>query len=206
MPQSPRWLATRNRIIEARLCLAKIRRLPPDSVQINTEMTEITDSLNSTQSSWSQTLTSQNLHRLSLGIPFIIFQQFLGQNLLNYYSPLLFKTLGLDSNGTDLLATGVIGVVKIIMTLPALIAVDRYGRRPLMLTGTVLMALSFYYIGYYTSLDNTTIGVKGYLVSGWFDVGYWISICFHCWICDFMGDCALCASVRDLSYTSPCKE
>jgi Sugar (and other) transporter len=164
MPQSPRWLATRNRIEEAQASLVKIRRLPQDSIEIKTEMSEITNSLNS-KSSWSQIFTCQNLHRLSLGLPFTIFQQFLGQNLLNYYSPLLFKTLGLDSNGTDLLATGVIGIVKILVTLPALIAVDRYGRRPLMLTGTFLMAISFYYIGYYTSLDNTTIGVKGYLVS-----------------------------------------
>ena len=165
LPRSPRWLASQGLLVEARESLAKIRQLPLSSDAVNDEMEEITTFLDQHKSSfWSEVFSPDNLQRLQIGVPFILFQQFLGQNLINYYSPTLFKSLGLDSNGADLFATGFIGIIKILMTVPALILVDKLGRRPLMLTGTILMAGSFYFIGYYTTLNSTSIGVAGYVV------------------------------------------
>jgi MFS family permease len=97
-------------------------------------------------------------------------QQFAGQNIINYFSPIIFRSIGLSaSSSADLLATGIIGIVRMIATVPALFAIDKFGRRPLLLGGTVIMALSFYYIGGYleayppTKDESADITAWGYL-------------------------------------------
>jgi MFS family permease len=58
-----------------------------------------------------------------------------------YYAPVIFQSLGLDGNTISLLATGVVGVVNVAMTIPAIFLIDRVGRKPLLLAGSIGMFL-----------------------------------------------------------------
>jgi MFS family permease len=68
------------------------------------------------------------------------FQQWTGINAILYYAPTIFKDLGLSDNTTSLLASGVVGVLIFLFTIPAVLYVDRLGRKPILIVGAVGMA------------------------------------------------------------------
>ena len=56
-----------------------------------------------------------------------------------YYSPIIFNTLGLSSNTVSLLATGVVGIVMLLATIPTLFYIDKLGRKPVLIIGALGM-------------------------------------------------------------------
>lgn len=69
-----------------------------------------------------------------------MFQQMTGTNVINYYSPIIFRSIGLSSNTSELLATGVYGLVKMSVVLVGFSClVDSFGRRPLLVGGGACM-------------------------------------------------------------------
>ena len=168
VPKSPRWLLTKGRTIEALESLMVLRELGPTDPILLDELLQMSDALEDRdESKWIQVLEPANLKRFSVGITILVFQQFAGQNLINYFAPTMFKQMGLTSGNSDLFATGFVGIDKMVMSLPGLYFVDRLGRRPLMLFGTVVMAASFYTIGVYTQFFNDGhVGLMGYIAIG----------------------------------------
>ena len=68
------------------------------------------------------------------------FQQWTGINAILYYAPTIFASLGLSSNAISLLATGVVGIVMFIATIPSVLYIDRVGRKPILTIGAIGMA------------------------------------------------------------------
>lgn len=64
-----------------------------------------------------------------------------------YYAPTVFGQLGLDGNTTSLLATGVYGIVNCLSTLPALLFIDKVGRRVLLMAGATGTCISLVIVG-----------------------------------------------------------
>lgn len=85
--------------------------------------------------------------RLAIGCCIMFFQQFMGCNAMIYYAPTIFASLGLNGNTTSLLATGVYGIINCLSTLPALIFIDRVGRRPLLMSGAAGTCISLVIVG-----------------------------------------------------------
>ena len=87
-----------------------------------------------------------------MGIPFVGYQKVLTQsrwtgiNAVLYYAPVIFGKLGLSSNSVSLLATGVVGIVMFIATIPAVMYVDRWGRKPTLVIGAIGMAICHFII------------------------------------------------------------
>lgn len=69
-----------------------------------------------------------------------------GINAVLYYAPVIFGKLGLSSNSVSLLATGVVGIVMFIATIPAVMYVDRWGRKPTLIIGAIGMAICHFII------------------------------------------------------------
>jgi sugar porter (SP) family MFS transporter len=165
MPFSPRWLVHHNREEEARKVLANLRDLPPDHELVELEFLEI-----KAQSMFEKRtvaehfphlreLTAWNIFKLqfvAIGSLFktramfkrvivatvtMFFQQWTGINAILYYAPTIFKSLGLSSNTTSLLATGVVGVVMFIATIPSVLYIDKIGRKPILTIGAIGMAI-----------------------------------------------------------------
>lgn len=78
----------------------------------------------------------------------MVFFQMAGTNAVNYYSPLIFQSFGLNSSSAKLFATGVYGVVRFCATVIAmLLFTDRFGRRTMLVYGGGAMALFMWIIG-----------------------------------------------------------
>lgn len=84
------------------------------------------------RSSWPQLITSAMLQ---------IFQQFTGINVIMFYAPVLFQTMGFHSEGS-LLSAVVTGTVNTCATLVAVFTVDRFGRRALLIEAAIQMFIA----------------------------------------------------------------
>jgi len=70
----------------------------------------------------------------------MFFQQWTGINAILYYAPTIFSDLGLTSNTISLLATGVVGILMFLATIPSVLYIDRLGRKPILTIGAIGMA------------------------------------------------------------------
>lgn len=138
VPETPRYLMYKNKEEKALQVLNKVNGIEKASVTI----TDIRNSLIEKSSPW---LSFGGLV-IVIGIFLSVFQQFVGINVVLYYAPEIFKTLG---NGTDsaLLQTILVGAINLSFTVVAIIFVDRFGRRPLQIIGALGMAVSMLGLG-----------------------------------------------------------
>ncbi len=149
-PDTPRWLVMRGRVEEARQVL---RRL--DGGQ-DTEATlaEIRQSLAATETG---RLLSFGLPVIAIGVTLSVFQQLVGINAVLYYAPLMFQNMGAATDSA-LLQTVVVGTANVLFTLVAMATVDRWGRRPLLLVGSCLMAVSMLTLGFLFGQGSPGLG------------------------------------------------
>ncbi|KAH7121493.1 MFS sugar transporter-like protein [Dactylonectria macrodidyma] len=157
--ETPRWLVEKDRIGEARKALARVRSKPTDDPVVIKELDEIVNDFSGHEglSLWQQMKASvankQMLYPVSLAVILNFFQQWTGSNGINYYSPQIFKSIGLQGNSAGLFATGIYGVVKIIITALGLcFATEQLGRKYCLIIGSVGQAFAMYYIGIYTGV------------------------------------------------------
>jgi MFS family permease len=166
MPQSPRWLVDQGRDEECREVLASLRRLPIDHPLVTMEFLEIKaqkvfetrlsvhdfpqfqDSSSHSQfmlgvhGYLSLVTRRSNFKRTAVAVLIMTFQQWTGVNFILYYAPFIFASLGLSGKTISLLASGVVGVVMFIATIPAVLYVDRWGRKPTLIIGAIGMGVS----------------------------------------------------------------
>ncbi|KAI9008892.1 general substrate transporter [Phycomyces nitens] len=136
--ETPRWLAAHGRTDESLEVLAKVRGLPQDHKEVVEELKALTLAFQQGDQSmtWKTVLGPENRRRLLTGCAIQFFQQMTGTNVVNYYSPIIFRSIGLSSGESELLATGVYGLVKMVTVLVGFsLLVDRFGRRPLLVWG-----------------------------------------------------------------------
>ena len=143
LPESPRWMILKGWEHKARDILQRIRA----GENINKEFDEIRQTV----------AIEKGVHRLlfakwvrpilfiSLGLSF--FQQVTGINAIIYYAPTILQIAGFKHAGNAILATFGIGLVNVLFTIIALPLIDRWGRRPLLLSGLLGMATSLFAMG-----------------------------------------------------------
>lgn len=85
--------------------------------------------------------------RTMIGLGLVIFQQFTGQPNVLLYASTIFYSVGFQSHASAVLASVGLGVVKVIATLVSMVFADRVGRRPLLIGGCTVMAVSLITIG-----------------------------------------------------------
>jgi SP family xylose:H+ symportor-like MFS transporter len=138
IPDSPRWLVLKGRKDHA---LAVLRRIC-DETTAQATLAEI----EATLVVRTRPLLSFGGKVIFVGIMMSVFQQFVGVNAVLYYGPQMFRNAGF-SNNVALLQTVVVGIALVVFTLVALVTVDRWGRKPLLITGAVIMAASMLALG-----------------------------------------------------------
>lgn len=80
-----------------------------------------------------------------------------GINAINYYSPTVFRSLGITGTNTGFLTTGIFGVVKTVVTfIWLLVLIDYLGRRMLLMIGSIGGSLCMWFIGAYIKIANTS--------------------------------------------------
>lgn len=161
LPFSPRWLMLRGREEECLETLAYLRSAPAEDPEVQFEfralqaerlveveaakerygMNEVTFKV--TLLEYKRLFTTKALlHRLLLGASAQGLQQWTGINAIIYYAPRIFEQIGLQGGTIPLLATGIVGVVNFVMTIPAVLFVDNFGRKPMLMIGEFNMAIS----------------------------------------------------------------
>ena len=106
----------------------------------------ILEEIRSTLVHHSGKLFSYGIPVIVIGVLLSVFQQFVGINVVLYYAPEIFKGMG---SGTDtaLLQTIIVGAVNLLFTVVAIMTVDKFGRKPLMIIGALGMAASMFALG-----------------------------------------------------------
>jgi sugar porter (SP) family MFS transporter len=140
LPESPRWLLAQDRRQDA---LGVLRRIRHEEHNPEAELAEI-EAVHKMQAGVSY----QDLFRpsvrpaLVVGVGIAFINQMVGVNAVIYYAPTILKDAGFSSSAAILATTGV-GILNMLVTLCALLLIDRVGRRPLLLVGIsgVLLAL-----------------------------------------------------------------
>ncbi|KAJ1989678.1 hypothetical protein H4R33_001972 [Dimargaris cristalligena] len=162
MPFSPRWLLDHDRDEEAIRVLARLRSNgDPTAPQVMEEFNHIKEEINFEREhsvrSYSQLLRRPIRRRLVLGVVIQILQQLTGINVIMYYAPTIFQQAGLSGTSASLLATGINGCVNILATIPAILYVDRWGRRKTLLSGSTIMGIAYLIIGCIIATKGTKV-------------------------------------------------
>lgn len=116
---------------------------------------------------------------LIVGILLSVFQQVVGINVVLYYAPTIFKGLGFG-NDAAMWQTVIMGFVNIVFTLVAIFTVDKFGRKPLLIVGSVGMAIGMFAIGLLAHLQ--IIGVSTLLFIVIYSAAFMMSWGPICWV------------------------
>ena len=138
VPETPRYLALKNQDDKALKILTRING-------VTNAKTIFHDIKNSVEKS-SAKLFSYGKLVIVIGILLSVFQQFVGINVALYYAPRIFASMGAGKDAS-MLQTVVMGLVNVIFTVVAILTVDKWGRKPLLMIGSVGMALGMFAIG-----------------------------------------------------------
>jgi len=158
MPETPRWLVSKDREEEAREVLRRTR----DEVAVEAEMNDIKRVESQEEGGLEELLASWVRPALLVGMGLAIFQQIIGINTIVYYAPTTLTNVGFG-NSAAILANAGIGVINVTMTLVAIRFIDRVGRKPLLLVGAAGMALSLGILGLTSLLlpEPSGVGLVG---------------------------------------------
>jgi sugar porter (SP) family MFS transporter len=135
IPRSPRWLVKRRRLREATQVLARIGEEQPSQ-----QVTQIAESIREEESISGERLFSRS-HRLPIFLAMSIaaFSQLSGINAVLYYLNDIFAAAG-ASAASGGMQTVIVGATNLVFTTLAMLTIDRFGRRALLLIGSVGMA------------------------------------------------------------------
>lgn len=144
LPETPRWLVSKNREEEARQVLVRSRSEEEADSEIQ-EIREV-EQEEEEQVGYAELFAPWVRPMIVVGIGLAVFQQFVGINTVIYYAPTIIKSTGLGASAAILSTIG-IGIVNVVMTVVAILIIDRVGRKPLLLVGLVGMLISLVVIG-----------------------------------------------------------
>jgi SP family xylose:H+ symportor-like MFS transporter len=114
-----------------------------------------------------------------VGVLLASLQQFIGINVVLYYAPEIFKTMGAATD-TALMQQIIVGAVNLSFTILAILTVDKFGRRPLMIVGALVMALSMFILG--TTFYLHSVGIGSLICMLVYTAGFAMSWGPVCWV------------------------
>ncbi len=136
-PETPRFLASRGRDAEALAVLTRVL----GAAQARVELDAIRASLAERAAGWGALLAPSSRRPLMVALVLAILVQQTGINTVIDYSPAIFRSAGFTLDAA-LFSTFVVGLANFVFTLLSFWVIDRLGRRPLYLVGSVGMALT----------------------------------------------------------------
>ncbi|MEU5433077.1 sugar porter family MFS transporter [Streptomyces sp. NPDC020719] len=165
IPESPRFLISAGRDARAREVLKEVEG---DEVDLDARVAEIEHAMKSEHKSTFKDLLGGGFFFkpiVWIGIGLSVFQQFVGINVAFYYSSTLWQSVGVDPS-QSFFYSFTTSIINIVGTVIAMIFVDRIGRRPLALIGSVGMAVGLALEAWafsYDLVDGKLPGTQGWV-------------------------------------------
>ena len=156
VPETPRYLVMNNKEDKALKVLKKIA----GEENASKILEEIKGTLHEHNVPW----LTYGFFVIFIGIMLSVFQQFVGINVVLYYAGNIFRNMG-ASTDSSLLQTIIIGLVNLIFTVVAIMTVDKFGRKPLMIIGSLGMAVSMVALGFTFYLGGSELSRAGGLAA-----------------------------------------
>jgi SP family xylose:H+ symportor-like MFS transporter len=148
VPRTPRYLALIGQNDKALNILTKVNGV--------SKAKEILSEIRETLTEKTERLFAYGALVVVIGILLSVFQQAIGINAVLYYAPRIFESAG--ANG--MLSTVIMGFINIIFTVVAIVTVDRFGRKPLLIIGSIGMAVGAFavmFCGHFGLINSDTI-------------------------------------------------
>jgi SP family xylose:H+ symportor-like MFS transporter len=139
VPETPRYLVMKGQDEKALKVLNKISG--------SGNASRILEEIKSTTHEKNVPWLSYGFFIIFVGIMLSVFQQFVGINVVLYYAGNIFRNMG-SSTDSSLLQTIIVGIVNLVFTVLAIFTVDKFGRKPLMIIGSIGMAVSMIALGF----------------------------------------------------------
>jgi len=130
VPETPRYLALNGQDDKALAVLSRING--------STKAKEILSEIKATATEKTEKLFTYGWLVIFVGIMLSVFQQAIGINAVLYFAPRIFESMGM---GNPMVQTVIMGVINITFTLVAVFTVEKIGRKPLLIVGSLFMAL-----------------------------------------------------------------
>lgn len=143
VPESPRWLTKQGQKDKALEVLSKV----DGQEYAKTEMRMIEENLSHESSSLSQLFNPGMRMVLVIGVVLAVLQQVTGINVFLYFGSEIFEKLGGETIDAALLQQVVVGAVNLLFTVLAIWTVDKLGRKPLMVIGSIGMGIALFAMG-----------------------------------------------------------
>ncbi len=172
VPETPRYLAMRSRDDKALAVLDKINGREK-AMQTLSEIKE------SVKSAAGGRLWAYGKVVIIVGILLSVFQQFVGINVVLYYAPRIFESMGVAKDAS-MLQTVVMGLVNVVFTVLAIVTVDKWGRKPLLITGSIGMAVGMVALAVMSYMDIIGIGTLVFIII--FTASFMMSWGPICWV------------------------
>lgn len=179
LPDTPNSLIERGQPEKAREMLQKIRGVDDVSLEFQ-DLVDASEQSKQVQNPWKNIVQPRYRPQLVIVTLIPFFQQLTGINVIMFYAPVLFKTLGFGDNAA-LIGTVVSGVVNVLATVVSVLTVDKFGRRVLFLQGGTQMFICQVAVG---ALIGSAFGVAG---EGTFStgLGYFALVCMCTYVAAF---------------------
>lgn len=171
VPETPRYLAMKKQDSKALQILEKING--------SSEAKSILSEIKQTVTIPKDKLFSYGKLVIVIGILLSIFQQFVGINVALYYAPRIFESMG-AAKDASMLQTIVMGLVNVVFTVIAILTVDKWGRKPLLIIGSIGMAFGM--IGVSTMAFTDIIGISTLIFIIIYTASFMMSWGPICWV------------------------
>ncbi len=156
--------------------LSVLEKINVNKERAKTILAEITSTITETKKA---KLFSYGKKVILIGILLSVFQQFVGINVVLYYAPRIFESMGV-ARDASMLQTIVMGFVNVIFTVVAILSVDKWGRKPLLITGSIGMAIGMIAIAVLSYFDIISILTLIFIII--FTASFMMSWGPICWV------------------------